>query len=217
MDVDEVERVDWIFNSDVIEKKKLARQAKYRKRGSKKCTLSTDSMTHKQWLERCGNTVVYNYEKPILWDDFCELPIHIQKEYLLRLIQKYHTTASDLAKMFGIAAPVLSKYCGNEEIGIKFSRGKRMTKQERMAFREFCGDKDDDADDETVEEASDATERICVNEKNEVAKEQKDMAMTEFSLSFSGGFSREMIYNSLASMLPNGTEVKMEIKCLVAQ
>ena len=47
------------------------------------------------------------------------------------------------------------------------------------------------------------------------ATQSPDMAMTEFTLSFSGNFNREMICNSLASMLPKGASVKLDIKCLV--
>lgn len=78
----EVERVDWIFNDDVREKKKLANQARYRKRGSKskKCNLSSDRLTHKQWLERCGKTVTYNFRKPILWQDFFVNSLYISRK-----------------------------------------------------------------------------------------------------------------------------------------
>lgn len=212
----EVERVDWIFNDDVREKKKLANQARYRKRGSKskKCNLSSDRLTHKQWLERCGKTVTYNFRKPIMWQDFCELPIHIQKEYLLNLIDEYQTTASDLAKMFGITPQTVTKHCGHEEIGIRFSPGKRMSKEKRKAFEEFCGVV---APQEEVVVAKKEQEPVKTEAFIDLdnATQSPDMAMTEFTLSFSGNFNREMICNSLASMLPKGAPVKLDIKCLV--
>lgn len=212
------ERIDWIFNDDVREKKRLARQVKYRKRGSskKKCILSSDHLTHKQWIERCGKIVTYNFKKPILWHDFCELPIHTQKEYLLNLIDEYQTTASDLARMFGITPQTVTKYCRNEEIGIRFSPGKRMPKERHKAFEEFCG-------------ATNPQEELVVAKKDHESAEAEayidldnamqspDMTMTEFTLSFSGNFNREMICNSLASMLPRGVPVKLDIKCLVVQ
>ena len=212
----EPERVDWVFNNDVREKKRIAGQARHRKCGSKskKCNLGSDNMTHKQWLERCGKTVTYNFRKPISWQNFCELPIHIQKEYLLNLIDKYQTTASDLAKMFGITPSTVTKHCGHEEIGIHFSPGKRMNKEKRKAFEEFCC-------------AAEPQEEVVVAKKEpDPAKidgfidlgnttQSPDMAMTEFTLSFSGNFNREMICNSLASMLPKGVPVKLDIKCLV--
>lgn len=207
---------DRVFSDDVREKKRLARQARYRKCGSKsrKCNLSSDRLTKKQWLERCGRTVTYNFKKPILWQDFCELPIHIQKEYLLNLIGEYQTTASDLAKMFGITPKTVTKHCEHEEIGIRFSPGKRMSKEKRRAFEEFCGVV---APQEEVvvakKEQEPAKTEAFIDMDN--ATQSPDMAMTEFTLSFSGNFNREMICNSLASMLPKGASVKLDIKCLV--
>lgn len=214
----EPERIDWVFNKDVGEKKRIAGQARHRKRGSKskKCNLSSDHMTHKQWLERCGKTVTCNFKKPILWQDFCELPVHIQKEYLLNLINEYQTTASDLAKMFGITPQTVTKHCGIEEIGIRFSPGKRMTKESREAFEEFCNGSEHQKEEVVVTKK----EQDPVKEDNEAvdlgdAASSSDMAMTEFTLSFSGNFNHDMIYNSIAFMLPKGTPVKMDIKCAV--
>ena len=210
------ERVDWIFNDDVKEKKRLANQAKYRKCGSRssKCNFSSDRLTHKQWLERCGKTVTYNFRKPITWQVFCELPIHIQKEYLLNLIDEYHTTASDLAKMFGITPQTVTKHCGHEEIGILFSPGKRMSKERRKAFEEFCvgaAPQEEAAAPKKEQESVKVGTFIGMDN----TAQSSDMAMTEFTLSFSGSFNREMICNSLASMLPKGASVKLDIKCLV--
>lgn len=212
----EVERVDWMFNEDVREKKKIANQARYRKRGSKskKCSFSSDHMTHKQWVERCGKIVTCNFRDPITWQDFCELPVDIQKEYLLNLIDEYQTTASDLAKMFGITAKTVAKHCGQEEIGIHFSPGKRMSKEKRKAFEEFCGM---GTPKETVviakkEQEPAKTEALIDMDS---ATQSPDMAMTEFALSFSGNFSIEMVCNSLVAMLPKGAPVKIDIKCFV--
>ena len=62
------------------------------------------------------------------------MPVQIQKEYLLDMIRKYSTTASDLARLFGIGAPTVTKHCSSEEIGIKFSPGKKMPKDRREEF-----------------------------------------------------------------------------------
>lgn len=209
------------FDYDVMIKKRIANSARNRKRGSKskKCPMSTDHMTHKQWLERCGKTVTYNFSKPMAWQDFCDLPIHIQKEYLLNLIKVYSTTASDLAKMFGITAQTVTKHCGNEEIGIKFSPGKRMSKDSRAAFEIFCQGNN------PVQEEEEET--VVVKKECEAEPVQKQevfpidnsvpatMSMAEFTMSFVGGFNREMIYNSIASMIAAGTPVKLDIKCSI--
>ncbi len=124
------------FDHEVMQRKRLARQAFHKKCGSKskKCPMSTDHMTRKQWLERCGETVTYQLGQPMPWDDFKKMPAAIQQEYLLDIIQKYSTTASDLARLFGIGASTVTKHCGAQEIGIKFSPGKKMPKDKREAF-----------------------------------------------------------------------------------
>ena len=219
-----VERIDWEFNKDVSEKKNIARQARYKKGKRKKCNLTSDYLTKKQWKERCGKTVSYNFNKPIKWNDFCELPINVQKEYLQNLIQRFSTTATDLSKMLGVTPQTVVKRCNMEGIGISFSVGKRMTKEERIAFAEFCN-----ADEVVVEEpiadeaVSDDTLveepgiMVIPNEAEYVKAPDpsQNMSMTEFSLSFAGGFDRDMIYNSIATILPAGTQVKMDIKCVV--
>ena len=42
---------------------------------------------------------------------------------------------------------------------------------------------------------------------------QNVMVMDGFTLRFSGAFSRDMLYNSLSSIIPDGTEVCLEINC----
>ena len=220
------ERIDWMFNADVRAKKSTANGARHRKRGSKskKCNLSTDGMTRKQWLERCGETMTYNMNKPMVWDEFIKLPTHIQKEYLTGLVEKYSATASDLGKMFGTNPREVSSFCKQDEIGIHFSPGKRMNKEQRDAFDAFLyQDKkeivEDVADDNIVrtsvkdDPTEDKQEESFTVIDIDNTKASGDMAMTEFNLTFEGKFNRDMLYNSIISMIPKGTKVKMEIKC----
>lgn len=80
------------FEFDCLQKKRLAQQAKYRKRGSKskKCPMSTDHMTKKQWIERCGKIVTIKMDSPVSWASFKELSKQTQEEYLKNLMEKYH-------------------------------------------------------------------------------------------------------------------------------
>ena len=86
------------FEYDCLQKKRLAGQAKYRKRGSKskKCNLPSDRMTQKQWKERCGPVVSFNFNKPMNWDTFKKLSTIVQTEYITNLQKKYGVTAVDL-------------------------------------------------------------------------------------------------------------------------
>lgn len=194
------------FDYEVIQRKRLASQASHRKCGSKskKCSMSTDHMTRKQWEERCGDIVTYQLGKPMSWDEFKGLPATLQKEYLMDLIHKYSTTASDLARMFGITPQTVTRFCGNPDIGISFIRGKHMSKENRAEFEKFMS-------------GSDVT--ITHTRQNEPpmtpAAITSDMNMTQFSLCFEGVIIPEMVTNSIIAMLRPNSNVKLEVMCSV--
>ena len=127
------------FDYEVYQRKRMASGARHRVCGSKskKCSLPSDNLTKKQWKERCGEVMSYNLSKPMNWEEFGALPIHIQKEYLLNLISKYSTSARDLSMMFGISPSTFSKYCGKKEFDIDFV-SKRVPASAKQAFHNFC-------------------------------------------------------------------------------
>lgn len=188
------------FSYDIFQKKRIAAGARYRKRGSRsrKCTLPSDGMTQKQWKERCGSVMSYQLGRPMSWNQFKLLPQDIQKIYIDDLMEKFCPTATDISKVFGATAHTVTKYLG-DRFGIKFSPGKKMPKDRADDFATFLyGTKTDDTPEETLPE-------VCVG----------TMSMTEFSLSFSGKLDPRMIHNSITSMLPEGKNVKIEIRCSI--
>jgi len=193
------------FDYEVLLRKHLARQASHRKRGSKskKCPMSTDHMTRKQWEERCGEIMTYQIGKPMKWDEFKQMPQNIQREYLQNLIHQYSTTAVDLARMFGITPQTVIRFCSNPEMGIEFSRGKRMSREERDNFEKFVSGNDSAI---TDTEAS-------LDKPPVVLGVSRNMNMTEFSLCFEGVFNPEMVMNSIIAMLNSDAVVKLEIRC----
>lgn len=200
------------FDYEVLQRKQLARQASHKKGGSKsrKCPMSTDYMTKKQWRERCGEIVTYQLGKPMSWDEFRQIPVGLQKEYLLDLIHKYSTTAADLARMFGITSQTVTRFCGNQDIGIEFSRGKRMPKDRRIEFEKFLSG----GSDAIMPVASESNSPPVVQGmfSGGVAS---GMNMTEFSLCFEGTLIPEMITNSIVAMLRPDSSVKLEIRCSI--
>lgn len=237
------------FDYEVSQKRKIASQARYRKNGSKskKCMLSTDYMTKKQLKERCGEVMSYNFNQPMSWKQFSVLPVKIQKEYLLWLIDQYSVTACDLAKMFDITPQTVRKRCNSEEIDIQFKHGGRMPKDKKRAFEAYCGiervdrvpalnpicfeenqpeatfqdtitcEKPENIPSKLVEEICAAYEQAMrpTEEKPQQKETRQPMGMSEFSIRFSGAFSKDMICNSLAMLLPEGTNAQIEVKCVV--
>lgn len=198
------------FEYDVMQMKRLAGQAKYRKRGSKsrKCPMSTDGMTRKQWEKRCGEVTTYQMMAPLTWDVFRSYPANMKREYIDGLIQKFSVTATDLAAMFGVTPATVLKICSEADVGVSFHRGKRMNAEQRTEFDKFlkCNQGEDKApEDPAVLEAF----------KQDIGRGEKstNMSMSAFSLIFDGEFDREMVYNSMAFMLPLGTNVRLEVRC----
>lgn len=227
------------FEYDVMQKRRIANQARYRKNGSKskKCSLGIDYMTKKQWKERCGEVVSYNYNQPIEWKVFRTLPVNAQKEYIDYLNEKYHVNAIDLAGMFGVAPSTVRKML-DHVLHLHFPRGKHMSKQQRDAFTAYCNgtavvDKENEETDALVieeSESANAQETTAVTElpkpndpptvEVEDAKQtgmRQPMNMSEFSFRFSGGFSRDMIANTLSMVLREGSNVQIDIRCVVGE
>lgn len=129
------------FDYEVLQRKRIASQARYRKNGSKskKCSLPSDNMTNSQWKERCGKINTYCLNRPLAWYEFKAMPKNLQSEYLRKYIERHHASATDFAEiMFGCSLKTLLNYCKNNELGVQFSRGGYRSPQEKEAFRTFC-------------------------------------------------------------------------------
>ena len=124
------------FDYDCLQKKRLARQAKYRKRGSKskKCTMSTDYMTQKQWKERNGKVVEANLSQPISWGTFKELSKSTQEEYLRHLMSEFGANATSLAMMFNVKPLTIRRYIQSNGLSIQFQFGHSMCSKQREAW-----------------------------------------------------------------------------------
>lgn len=221
------------FDYDCLQKKKLAGQAKYRKRGSKskKCTLPSDMLTQKQWEERCGPVVSFNFNKPMNWGAFKKLPATIQAEYITNLQNKYGATAVDLGNMFGVRALAVRKHADANNLGVSFHRGHSMNATQRAGWNEFLGattgDTIENVSDNSVEgvpgaeavgEAIGADVVVDQTEPTAIISpvEPKAMRMEKFSLQFSGAIDVNMISNSLRLILGDQSNGELEIICNLA-
>ena len=204
------------FDFDVMERKRIASNARRRKccSKSKKCSLPTDHMTQKQWKERNGKVMSYQMNAPMSWAEFKEAPVDIQEMYIRGLMEKFGVLATDLGGMFGVGARTVSRYCKEVLPGIVFRRGSRITKENRAAFAEFCGKNDDLCDKAQVVKMPNVRRAVPYAEAIAPAN-ASSMAMNRFSLHFSGRFDANMMLNSLSYMLPDGAEAEIEIICNV--
>lgn len=195
------------FDYDCLERKRLARQAKYRKRGSKsrKCPMSTDHMTQKQWKERCGAIVSITIGKPVTWDNFKEMSKQTQEEYLKDLMGTYGANATSLATMFGIQPLTVRRYIASKELDITFPVGHSMNSEQRAAWECFLSN----------EPSSQAPAEK--NYEPQQTNADSKMSMSRFSLSFDGKIDVGSIANSLHSILGGDASGRIEIICDLAE
>ena len=90
------------FDYDALQKKRIAAGARHMKRGSrsKRCSLPSDNLTPAQLKRRNGPVSTYKLDAPMRWDDFKEMPVDLQKQYLTYLVETYGATNEMLGDMF---------------------------------------------------------------------------------------------------------------------
>lgn len=191
------------FEFDCLQKKRLAQQARYRKRGSKskKCPMSTDCMTKKQWEERCGKIVTVKMDSPVSWASFKELSKQTQEDYLKNLMEKYHINAGSLAEMFHITPATVRRHIATQGLAVSFPVGHSMNAEDRRAWELFISG---DAVEQPETDAS---------PENEAVRNEESMTMCSFSLRFSGKIDVSMISNSLIYILGDHSVGEVEVTC----
>lgn len=196
------------FDYEVLQRKRLAQQAKYRRNGSKskKCSLLSDGMTHKQWKERNGEIMTYNLHDPMEWKSFKKMPIDVQKLYLENLRDNYRSTAKAVAEqLFKITPTAFSAYLRKHDISVFPRNG---GKSSPTAIDEFLNGKPEEI--ESTESNQEPTYHI-------EPPEDRGMTLNKFTLNFTGPFNPDSIRNSLAMILEKGQSVNIEIICNVKE
>lgn len=192
------------YYEDIRYRKNLAAQARFRKGkiGGRKCTLSSDRMTAKQWKERCGELKTYQMGSPMAWQEFCEMPCEKKTEYIRGLQEKYGANAAAMSRMFGITPGYFSKYIKSNDIGVEFST-RRMTPEEQTAFSQFCGvwESPPEAVAEETEDAPEASQ----------APPERPCRMDGLSIAFSGKIDLGEVYNSLRTILGASPEGMLKV------
>lgn len=196
------------FEYDCLQKKRLAQQARYRRRhGKRKCTLSTDYMTQKQWKERCGVVLTINYNKPVSWDVFKELTAKTQEEYVRHLMDTYGANATSLAAMFDVQPLTVRRFLSSKELNISFPVGRSMNAEQKTAWEKFLKEEQDSL------KAVESVPLTPVSGAMIAAPAASAMSMKNVSLSFSGKIDVNAIANSLRHILGENMVGEIQIMC----
>lgn len=96
--------IEYVFNSDIREKKRTARGSRNKVCGAKshKCTLPFESMKRKELIAMNGSVTNYKLSEFYSWEQFLAMPSDIQVEYINRMSEHYNVGLSTLSMtLFG--------------------------------------------------------------------------------------------------------------------
>lgn len=201
------------FDYDVMQKKRIARNAKYQKNGSKskKCTLPYDYLTTKEKKALNGEVKTYCLSKPMKWDEFKAMPLNIQEEYILKLYEKYHVNMTDLGYLFARhARTIRAHFAENNLCEGLFKKGGDTRSSERLErrkkFEKWCDGIVEDNPPRTETEKKkvqytniNAPKRYIFPE----AETKKAPVVTSVGLTFEGPVGVEDLSKTLLEVLKN--------------
>jgi hypothetical protein len=135
------------------ERKRTASGARHKINGarSRKVTLPSDNLTPAQIKKLSGPVITYNMDLPHTIKELRCWPKDLQRQYMQKLIDRYHPTNKALAEMlgYGSVTPVIQYV--RHELGL--SNEKQPTKDDRQDFIDFLlGVKDEE---ESTEDTTD--------------------------------------------------------------
>ena len=211
------------FYKEISEQKRIARGAIHRKGGSKskKCSMSTDYMTQKQWKERNGPVMSYAMNEPIAWESFKQMPKDLQEQYVKNLVEKYGATYTNLSELFEVSVTTIRKYFEKQEIIPGCQVGHRMNAAQRVVWAEFLGIEEEEESVEISEETEVPEEIVEDTAESEKEPETETVKlepaksaceMNRFSVEFKGQIDVDMIANSLRMILGNTSNGKLRVE-----
>lgn len=156
------------FDYEVLQRKRLARQARYRVNGSKSkyCGLPSDNLTAKQLRERNGKVMEVNTNKPIRWKEFKELPDGLKREYMTAIIERYKPTFKQIAAMLGCSYATINRLM--HDIGMfGIKPGAAQTADDAANWERFCNGAVEPVDEPAPEQEPEPQEPAVTHERQE--------------------------------------------------
>ena len=122
------------FDYDALQKKRIARSDRCRKRSTRKCTLPSDYLTPSECKRRNGEMKTYNLSKPMTYAEFLTLPSDLQATYLRTLRRRFGASDKSIAQMMGVSHPVVAS--SRERLGLRITPGTRLsqTREQKEAW-----------------------------------------------------------------------------------
>lgn len=206
------------FSYDCMEKKRIASGARHMKRGSKskKCYLPSDMLTPAQIKKKNGKVIKMDMTKPTSFNDFKTWPEDIQKEYLMRYVNEFGCTITDLAALLNVYHSTLRKHMTDIGFNKKiFTPGKRMSKENRMRFNHMLSTYRPTFENVKAQESTNTTEPESAPVENGSQDNHSDsdsviMCTPRMCMDFTGILNVHQIANTLLSVA-KGKQVKVSV------
>ena len=206
------------FSYDCMEKKRIASGARHMKRGSKskKCYLPSDMLTPAQIKKKNGKVIKMDMTKPTSFNDFKTWPEDIQKEYLMRYVNEFGCTITDLAALLNVYHSTLRKHMADIGFDKKiFTPGKRMSKENRMRFNQMLSTYRPTFENVKTQASTNATESEPTSVENGNQDDRSDsdstiMCTPRMCMDFTGILNVHQIANTLLSVA-KGKQVKVSV------
>lgn len=206
------------FNYDCMQKKRVASGARHMKRGSKskKCYLPSDMLTPAQIKKKNGKVIKMDMTKPTSFNDFKTWPTDIQKEYLMRYVNEFGCTITDLAALLNVYHSTLRKHMVDIGFDKKiFTPGKRMSKENRLRFNQWLNTYRptfEQMESQVEPEASQQCDVTVAEAKSEVddSVDVNIMGTPRMCMDFTGILNVHQIANTLLSVA-KGKQVKVSV------
>ena len=129
---------EWLFVSDVQQKKSIARSASKKRthcgKGGK-MKLPSDYMTKKEIESMSGECVSYKLNSPMTWVEFNKMPDDIKKDYIRLISGKFNAPDSAIGKMLGISNCYTSQVFSR--LGMASKKGVK-PKWDKEGFLAWC-------------------------------------------------------------------------------
>jgi len=213
------------FHQDVRERRGLARNAKYKKNGSKskRCTLPSDYLTPGQIKKLSKDVVTVNFNYPVRYETFKKMSNQLKAEYIDYLCDRYNVTLTRIAQMMGCTNNTMKSRI--KEIGKsgRFKRGKKMSEDDVQKWEAYLrcevGSPPIVATESVVVEepesepappiVQDVSENISVEELTE--KEPKQNALTRCSLEYDGNVDLSDMLNEIMYIIGSRTMQRLRV------
>lgn len=173
--------------------------------------------------------------RKVVWDVFKTLSIDTQRAYITNIRNNYDISNTEIAQFFDVKPDTFYKYNATHELGFTTKKGipAKVRQSEFARLRaDFAASGGAIPEPEIIEAICDTPEPEAVFEpaiisepentesffKVPVIPEEKPIPFTpiESVVRYSGEFFAESVLSTLRALIPNGTDVEMEISFKVS-